>query len=124
MRKRKVVESEPAPSGSAGTGFGVAGLTEGLKIGEVMRAALIGRDEMMDFVGRSIFTGLQTFLTKRVLRDIQVTNLTPTRTVDFVVVGRANVFVILPPGDGLMLRTVAVEGDFGTAGVGTGVRDF
>jgi hypothetical protein len=89
-----------------------------------MRAALIDRDEMMDFVGRSIFTLLQTFLTERVSLDVKITNLTPTRTVNLVVVGRTNVFVILPSGDGLMLQTEAFEGDFGTAGVGTGVWDF
>jgi hypothetical protein len=89
-----------------------------------MRTALIDREDMMDFGGGGIFTLLQTFLTERMLRDIQVTNLAPTRTVDLVVVRRANVFVILPPGDGLMLRAVAIEGDFGTTGVGAGVRDF
>jgi hypothetical protein len=102
----------------------MARLAEGLKVREVMRTALIDRDEMMDFGGRDVKSVLQTFLAERVLRDIQVTNLTPTRTVNLVVVGRTNVFVILTPSDGLMLRAVAFEGNFGTAGVGTGVWDF
>jgi hypothetical protein len=89
-----------------------------------MTAALIDRDEMMDFVGRNVKSVIKTFLTERMLIDIQVTNLTPTRTVNFVMVGRANVSVILPPGDGLMLWAVTVEGDLGTTGVGAGVRDF
>jgi hypothetical protein len=102
----------------------MTGLAEGLKVVEAMRTALIDRDEMMDFVGRDVKTAFETFFTEGMLRDIQVTNLTPTRTVDLVVVGRTNVFVILSPGDGLMLRAITVEGDFGTAGIGAGVRDF
>jgi hypothetical protein len=85
---------------------------------------LINRDEMMDFVGGDVKSMFKTLLAEGMGLDVKIANLSPTRTVDFVMVGRTNVFVILPPGDGLMLRAVTVEGNLGTAGIGTGVWDF
>jgi hypothetical protein len=64
----------------------VAGLAKAHEIGKIMSAALVGGNYVMNFIGGNIFAGLEAFFAKRVLRNIQVADGTPTPTVDFVVV--------------------------------------
>jgi hypothetical protein len=102
----------------------MTGLAERDQVIFGMAASLIGGDDMVNLSGGNQAPRLETFFAEGMLGDIPVTDGMPAPTVDLVVVGGTVVLVILPTGSGLMLETVALSGQSGTAGVGTGVWGF
>lgn len=113
----------PLPVG-LGDGDGrVAGLAESLKIGLIIRAALVKWQLVMDFVCRNIATGFKAKLAERMLLDVQVTDRHPSAIVKFAVSWTAGL-VVFAGSDGLMVRTIALGGKVRASGVCTGMRGF
>ena len=99
----------------------MAGLAKGHEIIIGMGTAAINGEYMVDFIGGDEAASFEASLAERVLGNIQVPDVTPAPTVDFVTVGGAAVAVVLAGSDGLVRRTVTAFPDgLGTAGVGAG----
>ena len=105
-------------------GLGVTGLTEGAKVGFIMRTAAIKRENVMDFLGRDETVGLQAIFAQRVLGNVTVADEFPTMTVGFVWVLSAGMFIIFAGGNGLMGRAITLGRERVTAGISAGFRRF
>jgi hypothetical protein len=95
----------------------MTGLAQGAKIIFVVSAAVIERDNMMDFIGGDMNSTFQAILAERVFGEVKTSNLTPTVV---VVLGVTMKSVVLAVDMGLVQRAVAFTTNvIGTTAVST-----
>jgi hypothetical protein len=99
-------------------------LAEGHQVILGVGAALIDGKYVVDFVRRNQAPCLQALLAKRMFGNISVTNLPPAISIYLVVVGRTLVFVVFPPGFGLVFIAVAPIGKFRASRIAAGLFGF
>ena len=78
----------------------------------------------MNFHSRNNFAVLLALLTKRMQADVAVTNPFPCTAILLVDVRGTLVLVVLPAGNGNMVRTILSVRQSGAAWIGTGSLGF
>ena len=93
----------------------VAGSTEGHEILFVVATTARNREDVMYLLHQRDMPFHQTHFTERVLRGVTAADAFPRAAIGFIHVGTSLILVVLLPGDLLVLGTILIVRQVGTA---------